>query len=72
MSTDPTGTEGKFAPKRHLNLTISRKDWCTKYIPGTLYCRIDQNFDQTLCLYCQYRMELNIPRLLEYYERENR
>ena len=72
MSTDPTGAESKFKPIRHLNMEISRKDWCTRYRPETLYCRIDQNWDRTLCLYCKHRRLLSIPDMLNDWEKENR
>ena len=71
MSTEPGETEGKFAPKRHLNLKISKKDWCQKYRPGTLYCRIDQNNDNRLCLYCKFRKPLDIQGMLNDWEKEN-
>jgi len=72
MSTEPTETTGRYAPKRHLNMTISAKDWCKKYRPGTLYCRIDQNLDMSLCLYCKHRKPLNIQGMLNDWEKENR
>jgi hypothetical protein len=67
-----TGTIGKYNPKKHLNLKISKKDWCTKYRPGTLYCRIDQNMDNSLCLYCKHRKPLDIQGMLNDWEKENR
>lgn len=72
MSTDPTGAESKFKPTRLLHMEISKKDWCTKYRPGTLYCRIEQNFNRDLCLYCQFRKPLHIPGMLNDWEKENR
>ena len=72
MSTDPTGAESKFKPKRLLHLEVSKKDWCMKYRPGTLYCRVEQNFDRSLCLYCKHRRPLDIPGMLNDWEKENR
>ena len=72
MSKGPSGTSGKYSPKRHLNLKISKKDWCLKYSSGTLYCRIDQNMDNDLCLYCKHRKPLDIQGMLNDWEKENR
>ena len=72
MSTDPTGAESKYKPRRHLNLKISQKDWCMKYRPGSLYCMVDLNLDRTLCLYCKFRKPLNIPGMLIQFDKENR
>lgn len=72
MSTEPTGAESKFSPKRYLNLRITKKDWCSKYREGTLYCRIDQNGDRSLCIYCKHRIPLDIQYRLEKWEREHR
>jgi hypothetical protein len=72
MSKGPTGTGAKYAPTRHLNLKISKEDWCKEYLPGTLYCRIEQNIDNSLCLYCQFRRPLNIKGMLNDWEKENR
>ena len=64
--------ESKYTPTVHLTLEISKKDWCEKYRPGTLYCMIEQNFDRSLCLYCKFRKPLNIPGMLIDYDKENR
>jgi len=72
MSTDPTGTTGKYSPNRRLNLQISKEDWCLKWRNGTLYCRIEQNIDNHLCLYCKFRKPLDIQGMLEKWERTHR
>lgn len=72
MRTEPAGTTGEYNPKRHLNLKIGKKDWCSKYRPGSLYCMIDQNFDNKLCLYCKFRKPLNIPGMLLDWDKENK
>ena len=72
MSTEPTETEGKYSPKRRLNLKIYKKDWCRRYIAGTLYCRVEQNIDNDLCLYCKHRRPLDIRGMLNDWEKENR
>lgn len=63
-------SEAKYSPKTHLNLKISKKDWCKTYRPET--CRIDQNMDRNLCLYCEHRRLLNIPEMINDWEKENR
>ena len=72
MSKGPAGTTGKYSPTRHLNLKIYRKDWCSKYRPGTLYCRIAQNLDSNLCMYCKHRKPLDVQGMLNDWEKENR
>jgi len=72
MSTDPTGAESKFKPIQHLNLELSIKDWCKKYKNGKLYCRIFDNWGRDLCLYCKHRKLLDIPDMLNNWEKENR
>jgi hypothetical protein len=72
MSTEPTGTTGKYSPKRHLNLQISKKDWCLKWREGTLFCLIEQNMDRSLCLYCKHRKPLDVHGMLLDYDKENK
>jgi len=50
--------------KQYLNVTFSKKDWCS--FRG--HCRVDQLLidKDTPCLSCRYRILLDIPDLLNY------
>jgi hypothetical protein len=61
MSKGPTGTGNKYVVTRRLNLKISKKDWC-KYLDK---CLIEENLDQSLCIYCKWRIELDVRLLLD-------
>jgi hypothetical protein len=56
----------RYSPKNRLNLKISKEDFC-KY---TDKCLIDQNLDRNLCIYCKWRVELDIRLLLDTANRE--
>ncbi|MHA1817339.1 MAG: hypothetical protein ACTSX1_15160 [Candidatus Heimdallarchaeaceae archaeon] len=72
MRTEPAVTDGRYTPTRHLNMKISKKDWCSKYRPGSLYCMVEQNLYTDLCLYCKFRKPLDIPGMLIDHDKENR
>jgi hypothetical protein len=55
MSTNQTGMAGR------LNLKISKEDFCTHVDK----CLIDQNLDSNLCIYCKWRVELDVRLLLD-------
>jgi len=61
MSKGPAGTTGKYKPTKHLNLKISKKDFCKWHDK----CLIKQNLDRTLCMYCKWRTELDVRLLLD-------
>ena len=56
----------KYSPKNRLNITISKKDFCCAFDK----CLIEQNLDQSLCIYCKWRMELDVRLLLDIADRE--
>ena len=68
MSTEPAGVDGKFEPHQHLNVSVSREEWCDYHE----ICKIDRNCDRNLCIYCKHRKPLDIKLMLdlEYYERK--
>jgi len=70
MSTEPAGTEGKFIPKNHLNVTINKEAFCS----ASKDCPIDSNIDRSLCIFCKWRKPIDIKHLLylEICERNNR
>lgn len=76
MSTDPQGldSEKPFEPHNYINIKLEKYQWC-KY---TGECKIDDvliNKHDLLCLHCQHKRFLNIPKMLEEkskeYEDEN-
>lgn len=66
MSKGPAGTMGKYKPRNRLNVTISKKDFCKVYDK----CLIDQNLERNLCIYCKWRIELDVRLLLDIADRE--
>jgi len=65
MSSGPTLTGGANKFQCHLNLRLSIKDWCRKYEENKEFCQIENNWDRSLCLYCEHRRPLDIQRMLE-------
>ena len=61
MSKGAAGTDGEFKAKNFLNVTISKEDFCNKYPK----CPIDYNLDRSLCVFCQYRLPLDVKHLLD-------
>lgn len=62
MSKGPTGTGGDdYKLKKHLNVSISKNDFCNKY-PD---CPIDYNLDRELCIFCEHRIPLDVKYLLD-------
>ncbi len=57
MSKGPSG----YRPKNRLNVTISKEDFCR----FTSKCLIDQNLDRNLCIFCKWRVELDVRLLLD-------
>jgi len=67
MSNGPTLTGQtciEAISKQYLNVTFSKKDWCS--FKG--HCRVDQLLTDkdTPCFSCRYRILLDIPDLLNY------
>ena len=60
MSTEPTGAGSNWIAKNHLNLKISRKDFCRK--PD---CIIDLNMDRNLCFFCKWAKKLDMYKMLQ-------
>ena len=61
MSTGPTGLDGFFKKVRHTSVKIDKKMWCS--YKGE--CKQDLDHNLNLCLYCQYRVFLDIPAMLK-------
>jgi hypothetical protein len=64
MSTDPTGvSDQEFQPKQYIGMKLEKKDWCL--FEGE--CKVDDSLyqDEFLCMLCEHRKMLNIPKRLE-------
>ena len=71
MSSGPTMTGSTCieATKRHyLNFSLERKDFCTY----SGQCKIDDVLmdPSSLCLFCKYKMFLDIPKRLDHHAKE--
>lgn len=69
MSTDPTGAESEeycmqVLSTKYIRLELNREDWC-RYNGECKISNVNILDNTTLCLFCKYRKELDMPQLID-------
>ena len=64
MSTDQTGTEGKFITTKYINLDLNIYDWCS-YEGECDHHSIILDDAPECCLLCKYRKLMDLPEIIK-------